>query len=120
MEDRAAAVRGAAAGVLGDGRARERRLGGLAARAAGLAAGLYPTLSRHGSGRGRALPRQRSALLVAATSALYRAAMHGQAQAFGRARAIGAAKSVSLKKTDSVRFKISFEKVLKLKKNQMF
>ena len=38
MEGRAAAVRGAAAGVLGDGRARERRLRGLAARAAGLAA----------------------------------------------------------------------------------
>ena len=38
MEDRAAAVRGAAAGVLGDGRERERRLGRFAARAAGLAA----------------------------------------------------------------------------------
>ena len=35
MEGRAAAVRGAAAGVLGDG--RERRLGRFAARAAGLA-----------------------------------------------------------------------------------
>ena len=38
MEGRATAVRGAAAGVLGDGRARERRLGSFAARAAGLAA----------------------------------------------------------------------------------
>ena len=37
MEGRAAAVRGAAAGVLGDGRERERRLGRFAARAAGLA-----------------------------------------------------------------------------------
>ena len=57
MEGRAASVRGAAAGVLGDGRARERRLGGLAARAAGLTAGLYPALSRHGSGCGTAAPR---------------------------------------------------------------
>ena len=38
MEARAAAVRGAAAGVLGDGRERERRLGRFAARPAGLAA----------------------------------------------------------------------------------
>jgi len=52
--------------------------------------------------RGRALPRQRSALLVAATSALCRASMHGAAQAFGRARAIGVAKSVSFKKNSSV------------------
>ena len=66
----------------------------------------------------QALPRQRSQLQVVATSALCRATMHGAAQAFGRARAIGAAKSVSfLKKIESVRFKISFEKVLKLKKN---
>ena len=55
MEGWAAAVRGAAAGVLGDG--RERRLGRFAARAAGLAAGLYPALPRHGSGRGTAAPR---------------------------------------------------------------
>ena len=82
----------------GDGRARERRLRGLAARAAGLAAGLYPALSRQDRWRGRALPRQRSALLVAATSALYHATMHGVAQAFGRARAIGAAKNVSFLK----------------------
>ena len=38
MEGRAAAVRGAAAGVLDDGRERERCLGRFAARAAGLAA----------------------------------------------------------------------------------
>ena len=37
MEGQAATVRGAAAGVLGDGRERERRLGYFAARAAGLA-----------------------------------------------------------------------------------
>ena len=37
MEGQAAAVRGAAADVLGDGRERERRLGRFAARAAGLA-----------------------------------------------------------------------------------
>ena len=57
MEGQAAAVNGAAAGVLGDRRARERRLGGFAARTAGLAAGLYPALPRHGSGRGTAAPR---------------------------------------------------------------
>ena len=38
MEGRATADRGAAAGVLGDGRERERRLGRFATRAAGLAA----------------------------------------------------------------------------------
>jgi len=48
--------------------------------------------------------------------ALCRATMHGATQAFGRARTIGAAKSVSLKKTYRVRFKINFQKVLKLKK----
>ena len=57
MEGQAAAVCGVAAGVLGDGREWERRLGGLAARAAGLAIGLYPALPRHGSGRGTAAPR---------------------------------------------------------------
>ena len=62
------------------------------------------------------LPHQRSPKLVVATSDLCRATMHGAAQAFGRARAISASKSVSLKKTKSVRFKISFEKMLKLKK----
>ena len=41
---------------------------------------LYPALPRHGSGRGRAFPRQRSAVMVAATSGLCRAAMHGAAQ----------------------------------------
>ena len=48
--------------------------------------------------RGRALPRLRSALLVAATSALCSASMYGAAWAFGRVRAIGAAKSVSFEK----------------------
>ena len=57
------------------------------------------------------------AIPVVATSASCRATMHGAAQGFDRARAIGAAKSVSLKKTDHVRFKISFQKMLKLKKN---
>jgi len=46
----------------------------------------------------QALPRQRSAFLIVATSAPCRATMHGAAQAFGRAMAIGATKSVSLKK----------------------
>ena len=55
-------------------------------------------LPRQDRWRGRALPRQRSALLVVATSVLCRATMHDAAQAFGRARAIGVAKSVSLKK----------------------
>jgi len=55
-------------------------------------------LPRQDRWRGRALPRQRPALLVAATSAICRATMHGAAQVFGRARAIGAAKSVSFKK----------------------
>ena len=48
--------------------------------------------------RGRAIPRQQSAVMVAATSGFCRAAMHGAAQAFGRAKAIGVAKSVSFKK----------------------
>ena len=86
---------------------------------AGLAAGFYSALPRHGSRRvtvaprsmeRQALPRQRSAIPVVATSALCRATMHVAAQTFGRARAIGAAKSVSLKKTDSVRFKIILKK----------
>jgi hypothetical protein len=85
----------------------------------------YSALPRQRSGRGsaaprsvarQALPRQRSAISVAATSALCRATMHGAAQAFGRARPLGAAKSVSLKKTDRVKFKISFKKMLILKK----
>ena len=75
--------------------------------------GFYLAQPRHDPWRGTAAPRwvarrtltrQRSSLLVAATSALC------------RARAIGAAKSVSLKKIDSVRFKIIFKKGLKLKK----
>jgi len=40
--------------------------------------------------------------MVAATSGLCRAAMHGATQAFGRARAIGAAKNISLKKKQTV------------------
>ena len=54
--------------------------------------------------------RQRLALLVAATSALCRATMHGAAQAFSRARAIGAAKSVSLKKSTVLDLKLVFKK----------
>ena len=108
MEGRAAAVRGAVAGVLGDGRERERRLGRFAARAAGLRGGGYTrlcramdqgaALPRQDRWRGRTLPRQRPALPVAATSALCRAAMHGAAQAFGHVRVIGAAKTVSFLK----------------------
>jgi len=55
---------------------------------------------------------------IVATSSSRRATMHGATQAFHRAMAIGAAKSVSLeKKLNSVRFKISLQKVLKIKKN---
>ena len=43
--------------------------------------------------------------------------MHGAAQVFRRAREIGAGKNVSFGKKNSVRFKISLQKVLKLKKN---
>ena len=95
-------------------------------RASGRARGIYSALPRHGSGRGIAaprsmarqeLPRQLSPKPIVATSDLCRATMHGAAQAFGRVRVIGAAKSVSLKKTYSVRFKISYKKMLKLKKN---
>ena len=96
---------GAAGGVLCGGLARTDT-GAALLRLLGHWWGLYSALPCHGS-----------ALLVAATSAHYRAIMHGAAQAFGRARAIGAAKSVSLKKTDSVRFKIILKKGLKLKKN---
>jgi len=42
--------------------------------------------------------------------------MHGTAQAFRRAMTIDAAKSVSFEKKNSIRFKISLQKVLKLKK----
>jgi len=78
-----------------------------------------PTLPHREGWRGTAasrsvarqtLPRQRSVIPVAATSARCRATMHGTAQAFDRARTIGAAKSVSLKKTCSVRFKINYKK----------
>ena len=99
MEGRAAAVHGAAAGVLSDGRERERRLGRFAARPAGLAAAeVIPGSAApwirarycrakiggaaepcHVSGqRFCSPPRQPSAA----------------AQAFSRARTIGAAKSV--------------------------
>ena len=96
-----------------------RRLAGGAGGRAGVrvagssATGFYLAQTRHDPWRGTAAPRwvarrtltrQRSSLLVAATSALC------------RARAIGAAKSVSLKKIGRVRFKISLEKRLKLKK----
>ena len=76
---------------------------GLLLGQAGLAAGFYSALPRHGSRRviaaprsmaRQALPRQRSAIPVVATSYLCRATMHG----VGRARTIDAAKSVSLKK----------------------
>ena len=85
-------------GRAGGGRDGQARAGGTGCGA------FYSALPRHGSGRGstalrsvarQALPRQRSAFLVAATSALCRATMHGAAQAFGRARIIGADKSVS-------------------------
>ena len=98
------------------------RVGG---RAGGLARDIYLALPHHAPWRGTAAPRSVArqspatstiAILVAATSARCRATMHGAAQAFGRARAIGAAKSVNLKKTGNVRFKISFQKALKLKK----
>ena len=107
-----------------------RGRGGLAAPTAGLAASVLfgsaaPRIrARSTAPRSvarQALPRQRSAILVAATLALCRATMHGAAQAFGHARAIGAAKSVSfkIKKTDGVRFKIKFKKWLKLKKTPL-
>ena len=67
-------------------------------------------LPRQDRWRSRALPRQRSALLVAATSAPCRAAMHDATQTFGRARAIGAAKSVSLKKTRVLNLKLVSKK----------
>jgi len=53
---------------------------------------------------------------VVATSSSRRATMHGAAQTFRRASEIGTAKSVSFKK-NSVKFKISLQKVLKIKKN---
>ena len=101
------------------------RAAGAAARWCGCAGGIYMVLPRHVSGRGTAaprsvarqdLPRQRSPNPVVATLAHCRATMHGAAQAFGRAMIIGATKSVSLTKTDSVRFRISLQKMLKLKK----
>ena len=106
MEGRAAAVRGAAC-------LDERRpfccSGSGTSRGGG-----YTRLCR-ATDQGAALPRHGSGHSTAAPRC--RATMHGAAQVFGRARAIGVAKSVSFKKPKSVRFKISFEKVLKLKKN---
>jgi len=94
--------------------------------AGGLARGIYLVQPRHGSGRGTAaprsvarqeLPRQRSPKPVVATSDLCRTTMHDATQVFGRDRAKDAAKSFSFKKkTCSVRFKNSYQKVLKLKK----
>ena len=89
------------------------RAGVRAAR--GSAAGFYLAQTRHDPWRGtaaprslarQALPRQRSALLVATTSAMCRATMHDVAQAFDRAREIGAAKSVSLKKAEVLDLKL--------------
>ena len=97
MEGRAAAVRGAAAGVLGDWRARERCVALLLGQwdwPRGYTRLCRATDQGAALPRGRALPRQRSAFLVAATSDLCRATMHGAAQAFDHARAIGAAKGV--------------------------
>ena len=69
--------------------------GRLAARAGMTGRGVLFALDAPWPLARQALPRQRSALLVVATSALCRATMHGAAQAFGRAREIGAAKNVS-------------------------
>ena len=86
---------------------------------AGLAAGFYSALPRHGSGRGtavprsvvrQALPRHRSAFPVVATSATRRATMHGAAQAFRRAMAIGAAKSVRFEKKTVLDLKLVYKK----------
>ena len=80
-----------------------RRLGGLAARTGGTGRGVsFGSAAAPRSMARQTLPRHRSAIPVAATSALCRATMHGAAQAFGRARAIGAAKSVSFKKKPTV------------------
>jgi len=68
----------------------ERRLLGTRA-----AAEVIPGSAAPRSVARQALPRQRSTIPVAATSALCRATMHGATQVFGRTRTIGAAKSVS-------------------------
>ena len=89
-----------------------------------LAGDILPALPHHRPGRVTAaprsvarqtLPRHRSAAPVFATSPFCRATIHDAAQTFRRAMTIGAAKNVSLKK-NKVRFKISLQKVLKLKK----
>ena len=103
------------------GRRRARRPGCLAAllgnagRGGGYTRLCHATdqgaaLPRQDRWRGRALPRQRSALLVTAMSAPCRAAMHDATQTFGRARTIGAAKSVSLKKTTVLDLKLVSKK----------
>jgi len=105
---RAGAMRGG--GALCGWRRTRRRAGGQGCGRAGggLARDIYLAPPRHAPWRGtaasrsvarQALPRERSAIPIAATSALCRATIHGATQAFGRARAIGAAKSVSFKKT---------------------
>ena len=93
-------------------------------RAGGLARDIYLVLSCrapwHVSAAPRSvarqtLPRHRSAARSSPRHPSHRATMHGAAQAFRRVMAIGAAKSVSFgeKKLNSVRFKISLQKVLK-------
>jgi hypothetical protein len=78
---------------------------------------------------GASLPRQdlrrgsASATLAAlpgpyATSPPCHAAMHGATEWFGRAIALGTGKSVSFLKKFSVKFKNSFQKVLKIKKSR--
>ena len=88
-----------------------------------LAVWFYSALPHHGSGRGTATVGGATGPAMSTVSESSRRhvsplprTMHGAAQAFGRARAIGAAKSVSFKKNDSVRFKINFEKKVKIKK----
>ena len=68
MEGRAAVVRGAAAGVLGDGRERERRLGRFAAQAVGLAV----VEGIPGSAAPRSVARQSSAPSVISVSGRHR------------------------------------------------
>ena len=63
----------------------------------------------------QALPRHRSAIPVVATSAPYRATMHGAAQAFSRVRIIDTVKSVSLKKSMVLDLKL-ISKSVKIKK----
>jgi len=107
------------------GQGRQAEAGWAARRQGRLAGNIYPILPRHAPWRVSAaprsvarqtLPRHRSAAPVFATSPSCRATMHGTAQTFLRAMTIGATKSVSFEKKNSVRFKISLQKVLKIKK----